>query len=88
MYQKFLTARSPVRVLEKGLHVLTEKPMTCTSAHARDLIKRQKKTGKVVGTHPSAGKKCLLGTGVAAGASPCRAAGRKTRGYSPPCVRA
>lgn len=35
--------------LDKGLHVLCEKPMTCTSAHARDLIKRAKKTKKVLG---------------------------------------
>ncbi|GMV81023.1 MAG: hypothetical protein AMXMBFR7_22070 [Planctomycetota bacterium] len=34
--------------LEKGLHVLTEKPMTCTSAHARDIIKRAKKAKKIV----------------------------------------
>ncbi len=35
--------------LDKGLHVLTEKPMTCTSAHAREVIKRAKEADKVVG---------------------------------------
>jgi len=34
--------------LEKGLHVLCEKPMTCTSAHARDVCARAKKAKKVV----------------------------------------
>jgi predicted dehydrogenase len=34
--------------LDKGLHVLCEKPMTCTSAHARDVCARAKKTKKVV----------------------------------------
>ncbi|MCZ7648038.1 MAG: Gfo/Idh/MocA family oxidoreductase [Planctomycetota bacterium] len=35
--------------LDHGLHVLSEKPMTCTSAHARDIIQRAKKAKKVVG---------------------------------------
>ena len=35
--------------LEKGLHVLCEKPMTCTSAHARDVLARAKKAKRVVG---------------------------------------
>jgi predicted dehydrogenase len=34
--------------LEKGLHVLCEKPMACTSAHARDICARAKKAKKVV----------------------------------------
>lgn len=34
--------------LDKGLHVLCEKPMTCTSAHARDVCARAKKAKKVV----------------------------------------
>jgi len=34
--------------LEKGLHVLTEKPMTCTSAHARDVCAKAKKLKKIV----------------------------------------
>lgn len=34
--------------LDKGLHVLCEKPMACTSAHARDICARAKKTKKVV----------------------------------------
>jgi predicted dehydrogenase len=34
--------------LEKGLHVQCEKPMTCTSAHARDICARAKKSKKVV----------------------------------------
>ncbi|HHW10734.1 MAG TPA: Gfo/Idh/MocA family oxidoreductase [Firmicutes bacterium] len=34
--------------LDKGLHVLIEKPMTCTSAHARDIIQKAAETGKVV----------------------------------------
>ena len=34
--------------LEKGLHVLCEKPMACTSAHARDVCARAKKSKKVV----------------------------------------
>jgi len=34
--------------LEKGLHVLTEKPMTCTSKHARDACARAKKAGLVL----------------------------------------
>jgi predicted dehydrogenase len=35
--------------LDKGLHVLAEKPMTCTSAHARDVCARVKKSGLVLG---------------------------------------
>jgi predicted dehydrogenase len=35
--------------LDKGLHVLCEKPMTCTSAHARDVCARVKKSKKVLG---------------------------------------
>ena len=34
--------------LERGLHVLTEKPMVCTSEHARAVIEAKNKTGKVV----------------------------------------
>ncbi len=34
--------------LDRGLHVLIEKPMTCTSAHARAIIRKQEETGKVV----------------------------------------
>jgi predicted dehydrogenase len=34
--------------LDKGLHVLCEKPMTCTSADARDVIARAKKAKKIV----------------------------------------
>src|SRR5579862_6247045 len=34
--------------LEKGLHVQSEKPMTSTSAHARDVCARAKKSGKIV----------------------------------------
>lgn len=34
--------------LDHGLHVQVEKPMTCTSAHAREVIAKQKETGKVV----------------------------------------
>lgn len=34
--------------LEKGLHVLCEKPMACTSAHARDVCARAKKSKKIV----------------------------------------
>ncbi|HYG78602.1 MAG TPA: Gfo/Idh/MocA family oxidoreductase [Planctomycetota bacterium] len=34
--------------LEKGLHVLCEKPMACTSAHARDLCARAKKSKRVL----------------------------------------
>lgn len=34
--------------LEAGLHVLTEKPMVCTTQHARDIIKKRDETGKVV----------------------------------------
>ncbi|MGC8862002.1 MAG: Gfo/Idh/MocA family protein [Armatimonadota bacterium] len=34
--------------LDAGLHVLTEKPMVCTTQHARDIIKKRDETGKVV----------------------------------------
>jgi predicted dehydrogenase len=34
--------------LDRGLHVLTEKPMVCTTKHAEEIIKRQAETGKVV----------------------------------------
>jgi len=34
--------------LEHGLHVEVEKPMACTSAHARALIQKQQETGKVL----------------------------------------
>jgi predicted dehydrogenase len=34
--------------LDKGLHVLCEKPMACTSAHARDICARAKKAKKIV----------------------------------------
>ncbi|MGD0094479.1 MAG: Gfo/Idh/MocA family oxidoreductase, partial [Planctomycetota bacterium] len=34
--------------LDKGLHVLCEKPMTCTSADARDVCARAKKAKKIV----------------------------------------
>ena len=34
--------------LDKGLHVLCEKPMTCTSKDARDVIARSKKARKIV----------------------------------------
>ncbi len=34
--------------LDKGLHVLCEKPMACTSAHARDVAVRAKKSKKIV----------------------------------------
>ena len=34
--------------LDKGLHVLCEKPMTCSSADARDVIARAKKAKKIV----------------------------------------
>jgi predicted dehydrogenase len=34
--------------LDKGLHILAEKPMTCTSAHARDVCARAKASGKIV----------------------------------------
>jgi len=34
--------------LDAGLHVLTEKPMVCTTPHARDIIKKRDATGKVV----------------------------------------
>ncbi|HID10315.1 MAG TPA: Gfo/Idh/MocA family oxidoreductase [Candidatus Latescibacteria bacterium] len=34
--------------LERGLHVLTEKPMVCTSEHARQVIAKAKEVGKVL----------------------------------------
>ncbi|HHT26631.1 MAG TPA: Gfo/Idh/MocA family oxidoreductase [Firmicutes bacterium] len=34
--------------LDRGLHVLTEKPMVCTTKHAQEIIERQAQTGKVV----------------------------------------
>jgi predicted dehydrogenase len=34
--------------LEKGLHVLTEKPMVCKVSHANTVVETAKKTGKVV----------------------------------------
>ncbi len=34
--------------LEHGLHVEVEKPMACTSAHARALVQKQRETGKVL----------------------------------------
>ena len=34
--------------LDKGLHVLTEKPMVCTVDHARQVIAKAEETGKVV----------------------------------------
>ena len=34
--------------LDRGLHVQVEKPMTCTSAHAREVIRKQEETGKVL----------------------------------------
>lgn len=34
--------------LDRGLHVLTEKPMVCTTKHAQEIIERQHQTGKVV----------------------------------------
>ena len=34
--------------LNRGLHVQVEKPMTCTSAHAREVIRKQKETGKTL----------------------------------------
>ena len=33
--------------LEKGLHVMIEKPMVCTVAHARTLVRKIRETGKV-----------------------------------------
>jgi predicted dehydrogenase len=36
-----------VASLEKGLHVLCEKPLVCTVAHAKDVIHRLQKSGKV-----------------------------------------
>lgn len=36
-----------VASLEKGLHVLCEKPLVCTVAHAKDVIDRLEKSGKV-----------------------------------------
>jgi predicted dehydrogenase len=35
-------------VLERGLHVLIEKPMTCSSSEARQLIETAKKSGKIL----------------------------------------
>lgn len=35
-------------VLKKGLHVLIEKPMTCSSAEARQLIETAKQAGKIM----------------------------------------
>ncbi len=34
--------------LDAGLHVLTEKPMVCSAAHARAIIEKARSTGKVV----------------------------------------
>lgn len=34
--------------LDKGLHVLTEKPMVCTTPHAREMIKKAGEVNKVV----------------------------------------
>jgi predicted dehydrogenase len=34
--------------LDKGLHVLTEKPMVCTQEHAHTLIKKRDESGKVL----------------------------------------
>jgi predicted dehydrogenase len=34
--------------LDRGLHVLTEKPMVCSVAHAHDVIARAKRAGKIV----------------------------------------
>ena len=34
--------------LDKGLHVLTEKPMVCTVDHARQVIAKAEETGKIV----------------------------------------
>ncbi|MYF91757.1 MAG: Gfo/Idh/MocA family oxidoreductase, partial [Gemmatimonadetes bacterium] len=34
--------------LDKGLHVLTEKPMVCTVDHARQVIAKSEETGKVL----------------------------------------
>lgn len=34
--------------LDAGLHVLTEKPMVCTTAHAKAVIEKRDKVGKVV----------------------------------------
>jgi predicted dehydrogenase len=34
--------------LDAGLHVLTEKPMVCSTAHAKDVIKKAKEVGKVL----------------------------------------
>ncbi len=34
--------------LEKGLHVLTEKPMVCSVAHANQIVEMVEKTGKVL----------------------------------------
>lgn len=37
-----------IAALEKGLHVLSEKPMTCSIADARKVIKKAEKSGKVL----------------------------------------
>ncbi len=37
-----------VNSLDKGLHVLVEKPMTCSTAEALAVVEKQKSTGKVV----------------------------------------
>jgi predicted dehydrogenase len=34
--------------LDAGLHVLCEKPMVCTTAHAKDVIKKSQEVGKVL----------------------------------------
>lgn len=34
--------------LDAGLHVLTEKPMVCSTAHAKDVIKKAEEVGKVL----------------------------------------
>jgi len=34
--------------LDRGLHVLTEKPMVCTSAHARAAIEKSRAAGKIL----------------------------------------
>ena len=35
--------------LDLGLHVLTEKPMVCSVAHAREMVAKAEKSGKVLG---------------------------------------